>query len=229
MSSNQIGGFFNRLEASRKYLFGSVGVLGQSNNSIISGVLIGRGQDIKPVVDVAPDYESYEYKKLDLDNAEEKAFFEAALAWDLEIDGKKWVDGKNVSATASRCALRTLTFPRSSSKRSGDDVLMKAVSIASLCLDLIGIVSVQCSMQKSKRTGTCIFDVGVAFEDVHYEVSSLRVHDADAVNSVREPPHDGAHASRDKQRAIEECAEDLVLGQRREEVHDSDVCFCVWS
>ncbi|OJT11285.1 Elongation factor 1-gamma [Trametes pubescens] len=95
MSSNLIGGFFNRLEASRKYLFGSMGVLGETNNSLISGALIARGQDIKPVVDVAPDFESYDYKRLDLSNAEDKAFFEAALAWDLEIDGKKWVDGKN--------------------------------------------------------------------------------------------------------------------------------------
>ncbi|KZT00622.1 elongation factor 1-gamma [Laetiporus sulphureus 93-53] len=95
MSSNQIGGFFNRLEASRKYLFGSMGVLGETNNSIITGALIARGQDIKPVVDVAPDWESYMYKKLDLSNPEDKAFFEGALAWDLVIDGKKWVDGKN--------------------------------------------------------------------------------------------------------------------------------------
>ncbi|KZT66791.1 elongation factor 1-gamma [Daedalea quercina L-15889] len=95
MSSNQIGGFFNRLEASRKYLFGSVGVLGQTNDSVIAGTLITRGPDIKPVVEVAPDWESYEYKKLDLSNAADKAFFEAALAWDLEVDGKKWVDGKN--------------------------------------------------------------------------------------------------------------------------------------
>ena len=96
MSSNQIGGFFNRLEASRKYLFGSMGVLGQTNDSVISGALIARGQDIKPVVDVAPDWESYEYKRLDLSNADDKAYFEAALAWDLDIEGKKWVDGKNV-------------------------------------------------------------------------------------------------------------------------------------
>ncbi|CAL1698431.1 unnamed protein product [Somion occarium] len=95
MSSNQIGGFFNRLEASRKYLFGSVGVLGQTNNSIISGALIARGQEIKPVVEVAPDFESYIYTKLDLENPKDKEFFEGALAWDLEIDGKKWVDGKN--------------------------------------------------------------------------------------------------------------------------------------
>lgn len=99
MSSNQIGGFFNRLEASRKYLFGSVGVLGENNASIISGVLILRGQDAKPVVDCAPDYESYEYKKLDVfENQDDKTFFEGALAWDLEVNGKKWADGKNVSA-----------------------------------------------------------------------------------------------------------------------------------
>jgi elongation factor 1-gamma len=97
MSNNQIGGFFNRLEASRKYLFGSVGVLGAANASLISGALILRGQDAIPVVSVAPDWESYEFKKLDLGNEKDKAFFEAALAWDLEIDGKKWVDGKNVS------------------------------------------------------------------------------------------------------------------------------------
>ncbi|KAL5525086.1 hypothetical protein ACEPAF_8955 [Sanghuangporus sanghuang] len=95
MSSNQIGGFFNRLEASRKYLFGSLGVLGTSNDSLISGVFILRGQDFKPVIEVAPDWESYEYKRIDLDNADDKAFFEAALAWDLEINGKKWADGKN--------------------------------------------------------------------------------------------------------------------------------------
>ena len=96
MSSNQIGGFFNRLEASRKYLFGSVGVLGQTNDSVISGVLILRGQDVAPVVNVAPDWESYKYEKLDLKDEQQKAFFEGALAWDLELGGKKWVDGKNV-------------------------------------------------------------------------------------------------------------------------------------
>ena len=97
MSSNQIGGFFNRLEASRKYLFGSLGVLGETNNSVIAGVFITRGDDIKLGVDCAPDWESYEYKKLDLANDSDKKFFEDALAWDLELDGKKWADGKNVS------------------------------------------------------------------------------------------------------------------------------------
>ena len=75
MSSNQIGGFFNRLEASRKYLFGSMGVLGTSNSSVISGAFIARGQDYIPVFDVAPDWESYDFKKLDLDNEEDKKYF----------------------------------------------------------------------------------------------------------------------------------------------------------
>ncbi|KAJ7459453.1 elongation factor 1-gamma [Mycena galericulata] len=95
MSNNQIGGFFNRLEGSRKYLFASMGVLGEANNSLISGAMILRGQEAGPVVNVAPDWESYTFQKLDLADAAQKAFFEAALAWDLEIDGKKWVDGKN--------------------------------------------------------------------------------------------------------------------------------------
>jgi elongation factor 1-gamma len=118
MSSNQIGGFFNRLEASRKYLFGSLGVIGVSNDSVISGVLILRGLDYKPVVDVAPDWESYEYKAIDLANPEQKEFFEAALAWDLKIDGKAWVDGKNVSPSDLRGdrVLMMISCSNSSSK-----------------------------------------------------------------------------------------------------------------
>lgn len=74
-----------------------MGVLGVSNDSLIEGVLIARGQDIIPVVNVAPDYESYNYEKIDLKDEAQKAYFEAALAWDLEVNGKKWIDGKNVS------------------------------------------------------------------------------------------------------------------------------------
>ncbi|KAF9028709.1 elongation factor 1-gamma [Hymenopellis radicata] len=95
MSSNQITGFFNRLEASRKYLFASVGVLGQTNDSVIEGAMVCRGDKIEPVVEVAPDWESYAFSPLDLSKPEDKEFFEGAMAWDLEVAGKKWVDGKN--------------------------------------------------------------------------------------------------------------------------------------
>lgn len=95
MSANQIGGLFTRFEASRKYLFGSVGVLGKTNDSVITGILILRGQEAIPVVSVAPDYESYDFTKLDLSNPKDKEFFEASCAWDLVVDGREWADGKN--------------------------------------------------------------------------------------------------------------------------------------
>jgi elongation factor 1-gamma len=99
MSSNQILGFFDRLEASRKYLFGSMGVFGVPNDSVISGVFILRGQEVMPVLEVAPDYESYSYTRINLMNPWQKKHFEDALAWDLEINGKKWVVGKTVSGS----------------------------------------------------------------------------------------------------------------------------------
>ncbi len=74
-----------------------MGVLGEEDKSVISGVFICRGLDYKPVMDVAPDWESYEYKAINLDDEADKKYFEAALAWDLELDGKKWADGKAVS------------------------------------------------------------------------------------------------------------------------------------
>lgn len=152
MSSNLIGGFFNRLEASRKYLFGSMGVLGETNNSLISGALIARGQDIKPVVDVAPDFESYDYKRLDLGNAEDKAFFEAALAWDLEIDGKKWVDGKNVSIVRSSSAECVLIVPNhSSSKRTWFLGVHRCIICSPACVVSTADLLCCCSITKCKK------------------------------------------------------------------------------
>jgi elongation factor 1-gamma len=92
MSSNLIGGFFNRLEASRKYLFGGASVYGVNRDSIIEGAFVARGQEYLPVFDVAPDYESYDFVKLDPNNAEDKAYVEAQ--WTMEapitVDGKEY-------------------------------------------------------------------------------------------------------------------------------------------
>jgi len=94
MSSNLIGGFFNRLEASRKHLFGALSVYGESNNSIISGAFLVRGQEHLPGFDVAPDWESYEFTKLDPTKAEDKAFIEDQWTWDKPYQGKPHADGK---------------------------------------------------------------------------------------------------------------------------------------
>ncbi|KAF1914762.1 hypothetical protein BDU57DRAFT_558302 [Ampelomyces quisqualis] len=98
MTSNLIGGFFARLEGSRKYLFGCASVFGESNNSVIKGAFLVRGQEALPAFDVAPDYESYEFTKLDPTKAEDKEFVNDQWSWDkpITVDGKEyqWADGK---------------------------------------------------------------------------------------------------------------------------------------
>lgn len=98
MSSNLIGGFFNRLEASRKYLFGCASVYGTANNSIIRGAFMVRGNEALPAFDVAPDWESYEFTKLDPHKTADKEFVDDQWSWDkpIEVDGKEyeWADGK---------------------------------------------------------------------------------------------------------------------------------------
>ena len=96
MTSNLIGGFFTRLEASRKYLFGAASVFGVTNDSIVKGAFVIRGQEEKPAFDVAPDYDSYEFTKLD--PVKDREFVNDMWAWDkpIEVGGKKyeWADGK---------------------------------------------------------------------------------------------------------------------------------------
>lgn len=92
------GGFFARLEASRKYLFGCASVYGTSNDSIIQGVFLVRGQEALPAFDVAPDYESYEFTKLDPSKPEDKEYVNDQWSWDkpIVVKGKtyEWADGK---------------------------------------------------------------------------------------------------------------------------------------
>lgn len=92
MSNNLIGGFNTRLEASRKYIFGSASVYGESNDSVIQGAFVIRGQEHEPVFDVAPDWESYKFTKLDPKNAEDRAFLENMWSWEkpVVVEGKEY-------------------------------------------------------------------------------------------------------------------------------------------
>ncbi|KAH9819798.1 Elongation factor 1 gamma [Teratosphaeria destructans] len=98
MTSNLIGGFFARLEASRKYIFGAASVYGQTNDSVVQGAFVVRGQDALPAFDVAPDYESYSFTKLDPSKEEDREFVNDQWAWDkpVTVNGKsyEWADGK---------------------------------------------------------------------------------------------------------------------------------------
>mmetsp|Transcript_1098 Transcript_1098/g.1106 ORF Transcript_1098/g.1106 Transcript_1098/m.1106 type:complete len:409 (-) Transcript_1098:76-1302(-) len=98
MSNNLIGGFFNRLSASTKYIFGCMVVYGENNNNGITGFFLVRGQDYAPAFDVAPDWESYSYTKLDGSNEEDQKFVNNMLAWDEPVvvngESKEIADGK---------------------------------------------------------------------------------------------------------------------------------------
>ncbi|RCI07445.1 hypothetical protein L249_4566 [Ophiocordyceps polyrhachis-furcata BCC 54312] len=85
MSNNLIGGLFARLEGSRKYIFGSASVYGENNDSVIQGAFVIRGQEYMPVFDVAPDYESYEFTKLDPKNEKDREFLENQWSWEKPV------------------------------------------------------------------------------------------------------------------------------------------------
>jgi elongation factor 1-gamma len=57
-----------------------------------------RGDEALPAFDVAPDYESYEFTKLDPSKPADKEYLEDQWSWDkpVEVKGKTydWADGK---------------------------------------------------------------------------------------------------------------------------------------
>ncbi|AOW01604.1 hypothetical protein B0I72DRAFT_110087 [Yarrowia lipolytica] len=98
MSTNLIGGFVNRLSASTKYMFGTSVVYGTNNDNGIIGAFMIRGQDHVAAFDVAPDWESYDFVKLDPSNPEDKEFVDNMWAWDKPVvtasgESKEIVDG----------------------------------------------------------------------------------------------------------------------------------------
>lgn len=92
MANNLIGGFHARLEASRKYLFGAQAVFGANYACVIKGVFLVRGQEYLPAFDVAPDWESYDFQKLDHTSEADRKYVEDLWAWDVPVT----VDGKTL-------------------------------------------------------------------------------------------------------------------------------------
>ncbi len=62
------------------------------------GAFVVRGQEATPAFDVAPDFESYTFTKLNPAKEEDRAFVDDQWSWDKGIleNGKelKWADGK---------------------------------------------------------------------------------------------------------------------------------------
>lgn len=71
---------------------------GKTNESVVQGVFLVRGDNATPAFDVAPDHESYNFTKLDPAKEEDRAFVEDQWSGDksVQIDGKEYplADGK---------------------------------------------------------------------------------------------------------------------------------------
>lgn len=96
MSSNLIGGMFQRIEKLRKNAFASICVWGENKNNTIAGVWFWRGQELVfPLCpDWTTDYESFSWKKMNPDDAATKKIVDDMLMWEGEVNGKKFADGK---------------------------------------------------------------------------------------------------------------------------------------
>ncbi|KAJ8045178.1 Elongation factor 1-gamma [Holothuria leucospilota] len=96
MSSNLVGGMFQRLDKMRKHAFASVVISGTDNNNTITGVWLWRGQDLIFPLDTnwTIDYDVYSWRKMDLDDEAEKKLIETHLLQDGDFGGKECADAK---------------------------------------------------------------------------------------------------------------------------------------
>jgi elongation factor 1-gamma len=98
MTCNLIGGMFQRIERLRKNAFGSMCVWGENNNNTIAGVWFWKGQELCfPLCpDWTTDYESYTWRKMNIDDEKDRAIITKMFAWEGEHGNppKKFNSGK---------------------------------------------------------------------------------------------------------------------------------------
>ncbi|KAJ1787119.1 hypothetical protein LPJ59_005792, partial [Coemansia sp. RSA 2399] len=94
MTNNLIGGFFSRMEAARKYAFGSLLTLGKDNDNMIWGYFMVRGKEIPEEVSETPDFASYTWTAADIADEKVRAEIEDAFAWEGSSLPREYYDGK---------------------------------------------------------------------------------------------------------------------------------------
>jgi len=97
MSCNLITGMFQRLDKMRKNAFASCCLFGEDNNSTISGLWVWRGAELAfPLSpDWQIDYETYSWKKLDVNAPETKKMVSDYFSWEgADKEGRKFNQGK---------------------------------------------------------------------------------------------------------------------------------------
>jgi len=93
MVSNLLGGFCQRSEGIRDFIFGSFLIFGEVNSFEVNGAVLLRGSEWPAdVMGEIPDSESYSWRKVDLQNPEDKEWFEDLWGWDGKLKGKKFTE-----------------------------------------------------------------------------------------------------------------------------------------
>jgi elongation factor 1-gamma len=97
MVSNLLGGFCQRVEGIRNFIFGSLLIFGEDNEYHIKGAILLRGKEWpQEEMGEIPDTESYNFTPVNLKNAEEKEFFEDLWAWDGKLRGLTFTENGKV-------------------------------------------------------------------------------------------------------------------------------------
>jgi elongation factor 1-gamma len=94
MTSNLIGGWFQRLDNMHKFAMGSMCILGTEKEQHVSGVWIFRGTTMPQVVLECEDTVLYNWTQADHNNAEHRALIERYFAWEGPINGLPFLSGK---------------------------------------------------------------------------------------------------------------------------------------
>jgi len=94
MTSNLIGGFYQRLEKLHKYAFGNMIIFGEEPNLAVSGVWLFRGLDVPEDMKACDDFEHYNWKKLDPNSEADKKIVDDYNAWEATSGDKKFTAGK---------------------------------------------------------------------------------------------------------------------------------------
>jgi len=94
MTRNFVGGYLQRMDACRKYAFGTFCLFGSETSQEISCCLMFRGKGLPEVFKDVDDTEHFNWTEVDLSDAKQKALVTDFWAWDGEFGGRKFLEAK---------------------------------------------------------------------------------------------------------------------------------------
>ena len=94
MTCNLVTGLFARMDAMRKYCFGTMLIFGEDDKNEISGFFVIRGTEMPELMKEVPDYDCYTWTKMDIQDAKQVELFNDYLAWEGDFGGKTVNQGK---------------------------------------------------------------------------------------------------------------------------------------